>query len=170
MSNIMRSGLISVLPYLGGTFKVFTGDVYLVVEWINIYVLAWHGKCLTCHVHTYVLSSAHWDTTCISILTHVLMSSRNIWFTRVSFNHYQHTICQNFVTMGVCKIVRATSFLLSNPSCETFSRKTSTKMHWVTVCNGIGHNRSKCNNPLSWHVPFLCLYDSHIFIIPYILL
>ena len=32
MSNIMRSGLISVLPYLGGTFKVFTGDVYLVVE------------------------------------------------------------------------------------------------------------------------------------------
>ena len=50
----------------------------------------------------------------------------------------------------------------TTPSCETFSRKTSTKMHWVTVCNGIGHNRSKCNNPLSWHVPFLCLYDSNI--------
>ena len=29
-------------------------------------------------------------------------------------------------------------------------------------CNGIGHNRSKCNNSLSWHVPFLCLYDSNI--------
>ena len=32
MSNIMRYGLISVLPYLGGTFKVFTGEVYLVVD------------------------------------------------------------------------------------------------------------------------------------------
>ncbi|RVW46129.1 hypothetical protein CK203_076182 [Vitis vinifera] len=32
MSNIMRSGPISVLPYLGGTFKVFTGEVYLVVD------------------------------------------------------------------------------------------------------------------------------------------
>ena len=32
MSNIMRSGLISVLPYFGGMFKVFTGDVYLVVD------------------------------------------------------------------------------------------------------------------------------------------
>ena len=32
MSNIMRSGLISVLPYLEGTFKVFTGEVYLVVD------------------------------------------------------------------------------------------------------------------------------------------
>ena len=32
MSNIMRSGSISVLPYLGGTYKVFTGEVYLVVD------------------------------------------------------------------------------------------------------------------------------------------
>ena len=32
MSNIMRSGPISVLPYLGGTFKVFIGEVYLVVD------------------------------------------------------------------------------------------------------------------------------------------
>nr|CAN61574.1 hypothetical protein VITISV_023349 [Vitis vinifera] len=32
MSNIMRSGLISMLPYLGGTFNVFTGEVYLVVD------------------------------------------------------------------------------------------------------------------------------------------
>ena len=32
MSNIMRFDSISVLPCLGGTFKVFTGEVYLVVD------------------------------------------------------------------------------------------------------------------------------------------
>ncbi|RVW49070.1 hypothetical protein CK203_111715 [Vitis vinifera] len=32
MSNITRSAPITVMPYLGGTFKVFTGDVYLVVD------------------------------------------------------------------------------------------------------------------------------------------
>ncbi|XP_059596419.1 uncharacterized protein LOC104880560 [Vitis vinifera] len=32
MSNITRSAPIIVMPYLGGTFKVFTGDVYLVVD------------------------------------------------------------------------------------------------------------------------------------------
>ena len=32
MSNIIRSDPISVLPYLGGTFKVFIGEVYLVVD------------------------------------------------------------------------------------------------------------------------------------------
>ena len=31
-SNIMRSGLISVMPYLGGTYKVFTSKVCLVVD------------------------------------------------------------------------------------------------------------------------------------------
>ena len=32
MSNIMRSGLITVMPYLGGMFRVFIGEVYLVVD------------------------------------------------------------------------------------------------------------------------------------------
>ncbi|KAL6316378.1 hypothetical protein AAG906_018081 [Vitis piasezkii] len=32
MSNITRSAPITVMPYLGGTFKVFTGEVYLVVD------------------------------------------------------------------------------------------------------------------------------------------
>ncbi|XP_010655185.1 uncharacterized protein LOC104880400 [Vitis vinifera] len=32
MSNITRSAPITVMPYLGGTFKVFTRDVYLVVD------------------------------------------------------------------------------------------------------------------------------------------
>ena len=32
MSNIMRSGVIVVMLYLGETFKVFTGKVYLVVD------------------------------------------------------------------------------------------------------------------------------------------
>ncbi|RVW84418.1 hypothetical protein CK203_040615 [Vitis vinifera] len=32
MSNIMRSGPISVLPYLGGTFKVFTGEFLQVIN------------------------------------------------------------------------------------------------------------------------------------------
>ena len=32
MSNIMRSGSISVMPYMGGTFKMFTREVYLVVD------------------------------------------------------------------------------------------------------------------------------------------
>ena len=31
-SNIMRSSSISVIPYLGRTFKVFIGEVYLVVD------------------------------------------------------------------------------------------------------------------------------------------
>ena len=32
MSNIMRSSSITVMPYLGMTFKVFTREVYLVVD------------------------------------------------------------------------------------------------------------------------------------------
>ena len=32
MSNIMRSAPITMMPYLGGMFKVFTGEVYLVVD------------------------------------------------------------------------------------------------------------------------------------------
>ena len=32
MSNIMRSAPITVMPYLGGMFKVFTREVYLVVD------------------------------------------------------------------------------------------------------------------------------------------
>ncbi|RVW88786.1 hypothetical protein CK203_034725 [Vitis vinifera] len=32
MSNITRSAPITVMPYLGGMFKVFTGEVYLVVD------------------------------------------------------------------------------------------------------------------------------------------
>ncbi|KAL6326042.1 hypothetical protein AAG906_000917 [Vitis piasezkii] len=32
MSNIMRFAPITMMPYLGGTFKVFTGEVYLVMD------------------------------------------------------------------------------------------------------------------------------------------
>ena len=32
MSNIMKFGLTSVMPYLGSTFKVFNGEVYLAVD------------------------------------------------------------------------------------------------------------------------------------------
>ena len=30
--NILRSGPISVMPYIRGTFRVFTGEVFLVVD------------------------------------------------------------------------------------------------------------------------------------------
>ena len=118
----------------------------------NVWLAMFTRMC--CHSHT--------ETQHVSVYWPMFSCLHATFDLLECFNHYQHTICQKFVTMGVCKIVRATSFLLSNPSCETFSRKTSTKMHWVTVCNGIGHNRSKCNNPLLWHVSFFCLYDSHI--------
>ena len=59
MSNIMRSGLISVLPYLGGTFKVFTGDVYLVVD-IN--------QC-TCTCMTWKMSGLPCSHVCAVIYT-----------------------------------------------------------------------------------------------------
>ena len=32
MSNIIRFDLIDVTPYLGGTFKVFSGETYLVMD------------------------------------------------------------------------------------------------------------------------------------------
>ena len=38
MSNIMRSGLIVVMLYLGETFKVFTGEVYFVVDMQYVYL------------------------------------------------------------------------------------------------------------------------------------
>ena len=38
MSNIMRSGLIVVMSYLGETFKVFTGEVYLVMDMQYVYL------------------------------------------------------------------------------------------------------------------------------------
>ena len=62
MSNIMRSGSISVLPYLGGTFKVFTGEVYLVVD-INqctCTCMTWQMSGLPCsHVCTVIRILRH---------------------------------------------------------------------------------------------------------------
>ena len=49
LANIVRSGPISVIPYIKGTFRVFIDEVYLVVN-MNGLVLARHGKCLDCHV------------------------------------------------------------------------------------------------------------------------
>ncbi|RVW39227.1 hypothetical protein CK203_112427 [Vitis vinifera] len=62
MSNIMRSGPISVLPYLGGTFKVFTGEVYLVVD-MNQHTctcMTWKMSSLPCaHVCAVILTLRH---------------------------------------------------------------------------------------------------------------
>ena len=60
MSNITRSGPISVLPYLGETFKVFTGEVYFGCRYQSTYVylhdmenvqLAMFTR-MCCHPHT----------------------------------------------------------------------------------------------------------------------
>ena len=60
MSNITRSGPITVLPYLGETFKVFTGEVYFGCRYQSTYVylhdmenvqLAMFTR-MCCHPHT----------------------------------------------------------------------------------------------------------------------
>ena len=115
MSNIMRSSPITVMPIWVGRLRCLL-EMFIWL-WIcsNISVRVWHGKCLDCHVYMYVLWSAYWDTMCMSISTHVLMSPLNIWFTRVSFNHYQCITCPKFVRMGLYKMMDATYFLVSNP-------------------------------------------------------
>ena len=42
LANIMRSRPISVMPYIGGTFRVFTGEVFLVVD-----MNEWSCSCLS---------------------------------------------------------------------------------------------------------------------------
>ena len=59
MSNIMRFDSISVLPCLGGTFKVFTGEVYLVVDM--------HQRMCTCM--TWQMSSLPCSHVCVVIRT-----------------------------------------------------------------------------------------------------
>ena len=120
MLNIMRFGPINVMPYYGkgwgrGRLRCLLGS--FIWLWIcnNVQVLVSHGKCPDFHVHMYMLSSAQWDTMCMSISTHVFMSPFNSWFTQVSFNHYQFKTYPKFVRMGVCKMEQTTYFLLSNP-------------------------------------------------------
>ena len=115
MSNITRSAPITVMPYLGGMFKVFTGEVYLVVDMqqYKCTCLTWQMFGLPCpHVCVMICTLRHdvydYIDPCFKV-------SPNSWFTRVSFNHYQHTTCLKFVRLGLCKMAKATYFLVSNP-------------------------------------------------------
>ena len=119
----------------------------------NVWLAMFTRMC--CHSHTETQHvSVYWPMfSCLHTTFDLLGSVSTITNTQYAESLWRWEFAR------LCKQLLSCS---PTPSCETFSRKTPTKTHWVTVCNGIGHNRSKCNNPLSWHVPFLCLYDSNI--------
>ncbi|XP_059591129.1 uncharacterized protein LOC109121789 [Vitis vinifera] len=115
MSNITRSAPITVMPYLGGTFKVFTGEVYLVVDMQQhkCTCLTWQMSGLPCpHVCAVIRTLRHdvydYIDPCFKVSTQQLIYSGQ-------FNHYQHTTCLKFVRLGLCKMGKATYFLVSNP-------------------------------------------------------
>ena len=81
MSNIMTSGLISVLSYLGGAFKVFIGEVYLVVDM--------HQRTCTCM--TWKMSGLSCSHVCDVI--HTLRHDVLYYFHILVFASYRITFC-----------------------------------------------------------------------------
>ena len=160
MSNIMRSGPISVLPYLGGSFKEFTGEVYLVGD-INQ---------RTCTCMTWKMSGLPCSHVCavIRTLRHDVYEYINPCF-HVSMQHFIYSgQLQPLPTHNMLKVCDDGSLqdcvgnffpALQPPHVRRppgrprqkriesqFSHKRA--IHY-SRCNSIGHNRSKCNNPLS---------------------
>ena len=165
MPNIMRSSLIIVMPYLRGTFKVFIGDVYLVVDMQQhkCTCLTWQMFGLPCaHVCAVIRPLRHdvyeYISPCFHVSTQHLIYSGQ--FQPLPM-HNMSKVCENGTLQdGRCNVFPS----LQPPQMRRpperprkrhiesqFSHKRVIHCSW---CNGIGHNRSKCNNPLSWRVHF----------------
>ncbi|XP_034680770.1 uncharacterized protein LOC117910734 [Vitis riparia] len=160
MSNIMRSGPISVLPYLGGTFKVFTGEVYLVVDMNQrtCTCMTWQMSGLPCaHVCAIIRTLRHDVYDYIDPCFHVSMQDL------IYSGQFQPLPTHNMPKLcddGSLQDCAGNTFPAFQPPhvrrppgrprqrCieSQFSHKRA--IH-CSRCNGIGHNRSKCNNPLS---------------------
>ena len=156
----------------GGTFKVFIGGVYLVVD-INQ---------RTCTCMTWQMSGLPCSHVCavIRTLRHDVYDYIDPCFN-VSIQHLIYSgQFQPFPTHNMLKVCEDGSlqdcadnlfFALQPPHVRhppgrprqrrIESQFTHKRAIHCSRCNGIGHNRSKCNNLLSWHVACLCLYDSH---------
>ena len=82
LANIMRSGPISVMPYIRGTFRVFTGEVYLVVDMNerSCSCMSWQMSGLPCAHACAVIRYSKQDVydyvdTCFLLSTHNLIYS-----------------------------------------------------------------------------------------------
>ena len=78
----MRSGPISVMPYIRGTFRVFTDEVYLVVDMNerSCSCMSWQMSCLPCAHACAVIRYSKQDVydyvdTCFLLSTHNLIYS-----------------------------------------------------------------------------------------------
>ena len=156
----------------GGRLRCLSGGFFWLSISINVRVLAWHGKCPACRVHTYVLSSAHtrhdvydYIDPCFNVsIQHLIYSGQFQPFP----THNMLKVCEDGSLQDCADNL---FFALQPPHVRhppgrprqrrIESQFTHKRAIHCSRCNGIGHNRSKCNNPLPWHVACMCLYDSH---------
>ena len=83
LANIMRSRLISIMPYIGGTFRVFIGEVYLVTDMNKQFCscMSWQMSGLPCAHTCVVIRYSKQDVyeyvdTCFHVSTHNLIYYR----------------------------------------------------------------------------------------------
>ncbi|XP_010661450.1 uncharacterized protein LOC104881823 [Vitis vinifera] len=159
MSNITRSAPITVMPYLGGTFKVFTGEVYLIVDMQQhkCTCLTWQMSGLPCpHVCAVIRTLRHdvydYIDPCFKVSTQQLIYSGQF---QPLPTHNMPKVCEAgtlqdgqgnvFPSLQPPQVRRPPGRPRQKRIESQFSHKRA--IH-CSRCNGIGHNRSKCNNPL----------------------
>ncbi|RVW66874.1 hypothetical protein CK203_064248 [Vitis vinifera] len=159
MSNITRSAPITVMPYLDGTFKVFTGDVYLVVDMQQhkCTCLTWQMSGLPCpHVCAVIRTLRHdvydYIDPCFKVSTQHLIYSGQF---QPLPTHNMPKVCEVgtlqdgqgnvFPSLQPPQVRRPPRRPRQRRIESQFSHKRA--IH-CSRCNGIGHNQSKCNNPL----------------------
>ncbi|WJZ96735.1 hypothetical protein VitviT2T_015388 [Vitis vinifera] len=154
MSNITRSAPIIVMPYLGGTFKVFTGDVYLVVDMQQhkCTCLTWQMSGLPCpHVCAVIRTLRHdvydYIDPCFKVSTQHLIYSGQF---QPLPTHNMIKVCE----AGTLQDGQGNVFpslqspQVRHPSVRPRQRRIESQFsHKRAIhcsrCNGIGHNRSK---------------------------
>ncbi|WJZ87677.1 hypothetical protein VitviT2T_007043 [Vitis vinifera] len=154
MSNITRSAPITVMPYLGGKFKVFTGDVYLVVDMQQhkCTCLTWQMSRLPCpHVCVVIRTLRHdvydYIDPCFKVSTQHLIYSGQF---QPLPTHNMPKVCEAgtlqdgqgnvFPSLQPPEVRRPPGRPRQRRIESQFSHKRA--IH-CSRCNGIGHNRSK---------------------------
>ncbi|WKA06497.1 hypothetical protein VitviT2T_024393 [Vitis vinifera] len=154
MSNITRSAPITVMPYLGGTFKVFTGEVYLVVDMQQhkCTCLTWQMSGLPCpHVCVVIRTLRHdvydYIDPCFKVSTQQLIYSGQF---QPLPTHNMPKVCEAgtlqdgqgnvFPSLQPPQVRRPPGRPRQRRIESQFSHKRA--IH-CSRCNGIGHNRSK---------------------------
>ena len=159
LANIMRSGPISVMPYIRGTFRVFTGEVYLVVDMNerSCSCMSWQMSSLPCAHACAVIRYSKQDVydyvdTCFLLSTHNLIYSGQ--FQPLATHNMpkpsddgslQDGECHSYPTLLPPNVKRPPG--RPRQSCIESQFAHKRPIH-CSRCNGVGHNRSKCNNPL----------------------